>query len=210
MQHAETSTPIINCVRLWLGRKPERLQMSPLSTLWFHPRRLPSCWLPLHLQSYDNVASSSFLFCVLFLFVVFAVAKFCQGCIGHDEGMLVCSLFLGGEMTSHIPSCTKRPFECEHCHKIGAQDFITSPRHQRQCPNLPSSCPKGCGEDLMPRDFVEVHLKESCLLACVACPFKDLGWYTHMHTHTRARTHTHTHAHTHAHTRDILRASSIL
>jgi len=69
--------------------------------------------------------------------------------------------------------CPKRATKCSHCSKDFNFDIIKS--HYGNCPRYPIGCPNRCELMKIPREEIEIHLKELCSAALVSCPYKEAG-----------------------------------
>lgn len=47
--------------------------------------------------------------------------------------------------------------------------------HFGNCPRYPIGCPNRCDLLKIPREELEVHMKEQCKAALTNCPFKEAG-----------------------------------
>lgn len=47
--------------------------------------------------------------------------------------------------------------------------------HLGNCPRYPIGCPNRCDMMKIPREELEIHLKERCKSALTVCPYKDVG-----------------------------------
>jgi len=69
--------------------------------------------------------------------------------------------------------CSKRGTKCPHCGKDFNHEILQT--HYGNCPRYPIGCPNRCDVMKIPREELEVHMKEHCKSALVACPFKEVG-----------------------------------
>ncbi|XP_076801596.1 TNF receptor-associated factor 4-like [Clavelina lepadiformis] len=69
--------------------------------------------------------------------------------------------------------CPKRPTKCTHCSKDFSYDILQT--HHGNCPRYPVGCPNRCDVLKIPREELEMHLKEQCKSALTPCPFKEAG-----------------------------------
>nr|XP_039270868.1 TNF receptor-associated factor 4-like isoform X2 [Styela clava] len=69
--------------------------------------------------------------------------------------------------------CPKRPTKCPHCDKDFNFDILKT--HFGNCPRYPISCPNRCDVLKIPREELEIHMKEHCKAAVTACPYKEVG-----------------------------------
>ncbi|XP_078367870.1 TNF receptor-associated factor 4-like [Oculina patagonica] len=73
--------------------------------------------------------------------------------------------------------CLWRIVQCEYCQKKFA--FFRTEIHRNKCLRFPLDCPQQCGVREIPRQEVETHVKNDCLLTMVACPYEEAGCNFH-------------------------------
>ena len=78
-----------------------------------------------------------------------------------------------GNLDHHSKSCSKRPWQCQHCDFIGTYDIGTT-NHLPNCTKYPEPCPNQCDIGTVPRCDMEKHLTE-CQLQLVECEFAHAG-----------------------------------
>jgi len=69
--------------------------------------------------------------------------------------------------------CPKRGIKCTYCSKDFSFDILQT--HHANCPRYPIACPNRCEAMKIPREELEVHLKELCKSALISCPYKEAG-----------------------------------
>ncbi|XP_074642015.1 TNF receptor-associated factor 4-like [Tubulanus polymorphus] len=78
--------------------------------------------------------------------------------------------FLGNHMRNE---CHKRLAICRYCGKEFVYETLQT--HQYSCPRFPVSCPNRCDLSKIPRDDIELHIKEKCPATIIPCPFVEHG-----------------------------------
>lgn len=77
-------------------------------------------------------------------------------------------------MSNHrLTECPKRLAPCRYCQK----EFVyeTMQAHHAKCPRYPVACPNRCDPVKIPREDVEIHLKDQCPSIVMSCAFKEMG-----------------------------------
>ncbi|KAI5697334.1 hypothetical protein M8J75_008802 [Diaphorina citri] len=69
--------------------------------------------------------------------------------------------------------CYKRLVACRYCSKSYVADTLVT--HQTKCTRAPIPCPNQCEMVALPREELDVHIKEHCNSLLVSCVFKDAG-----------------------------------
>ncbi|XP_068682704.1 TNF receptor-associated factor 6-like isoform X1 [Montipora foliosa] len=69
--------------------------------------------------------------------------------------------------------CPKREVICEYCETRFI--FFKRQDHFDECTKYPMSCPQKCGEEEIPRDKMNVHLKEFCSHTMGDCTYAYVG-----------------------------------
>lgn len=69
--------------------------------------------------------------------------------------------------------CIKRLVPCRHCGHSFVSDTLTT--HHSKCSRLPIPCPNRCPLSPLPREEMEIHLKEHCTSPLSPCAFKEAG-----------------------------------
>ncbi|XP_076344553.1 TNF receptor-associated factor 4-like isoform X1 [Tachypleus tridentatus] len=76
--------------------------------------------------------------------------------------------------TSHrLNECMKKLVTCRYCEKEFLYDTLQN--HTAKCPKYPLSCPNRCEPTKIPREDMEVHLKDHCPSVTLHCAFRDMG-----------------------------------
>lgn len=78
------------------------------------------------------------------------------------------------KVPEHENECPLRPFTCIYCNMYTDAHYAVISNHYRICSSFPMKCPNDCGEEKIPRDKMQNHLKE-CLLEVMECEFKWAG-----------------------------------
>ena len=78
-----------------------------------------------------------------------------------------------GNLDHHSKSCSKRPWQCQHCDFRGTYDNGTTD-HLPNCTKYPEPCPNQCDIGTVPHCDMEKHLTE-CPLQLVECEFAQAG-----------------------------------
>lgn len=75
----------------------------------------------------------------------------------------------------HITSeCLNRMVQCEHCGNEFA--YCQTERHEDiECSRFPVNCPQECGEEMIPREEVESHVRDDCVMTMVNCTYEEAG-----------------------------------
>lgn len=79
-------------------------------------------------------------------------------------------MFLATHQTSE---CLNRIMQCEHCEMEFA--FRLTMIHEGKCLRWPLDCPQGCGVLGIPREEVESHVRDDCMMTMVSCPYEGAG-----------------------------------
>lgn len=80
-----------------------------------------------------------------------------------------------GLLQKHSTSeCPNRMVQCEHCEKMFAL-CDTKFHADIECTRFPVNCPQECGEEEMPREEVESHVRDDCVMTLVHCPYEGAG-----------------------------------
>lgn len=75
----------------------------------------------------------------------------------------------------HITSeCPNRMVQCEHCEK-GFAYCHTECHEDIECSRFPVNCPQECGEKDIPREEVESHVRDDCVMTMVHCTYEEAG-----------------------------------
>lgn len=69
--------------------------------------------------------------------------------------------------------CTKRLVPCRYCQKEFVADTLIA--HNAKCGRVPVICPNHCDTNILPREDLEMHLKEECTISVLSCPYKYAG-----------------------------------
>lgn len=69
--------------------------------------------------------------------------------------------------------CYKRLVACRYCAKSYVADTLVT--HQTKCVRAPIPCPNQCEMVALPREELDVHIKEHCNSLLVSCAFKEAG-----------------------------------
>ena len=77
------------------------------------------------------------------------------------------------ELTRHVDSCAKRPWECEYC-GLKCMYGEGEGKHWPTCRKFPEPCPNGCEVGSVERCNVEQH-RSVCSLEPAACEMKEFG-----------------------------------
>ena len=93
-----------------------------------------------------------------------------QKIICNNEGCL--ETFPREDLNTHLKKCLYRIIKCSFCFKKMPIKHINE--HQMTCPKCKVNCPNNCGE-MINRDEVNIHIKDSCSLTQIICPFKDIS-----------------------------------
>ncbi|XP_044163482.1 TNF receptor-associated factor 5-like isoform X2 [Acropora muricata] len=73
-----------------------------------------------------------------------------------------------------ISECLNRMVQCEFCEKTFA--FCHTERHEdNECTRFPENCPQECGEEEIPREEVESHVRDDCVMTMVHCTYQEAG-----------------------------------
>ncbi|KAL7307542.1 hypothetical protein TKK_0000238 [Trichogramma kaykai] len=72
-----------------------------------------------------------------------------------------------------LGECAKRLMACRYCQKEFVFDTLSA--HHAKCGRFPVACPHRCETAVLPREDLEVHLKDHCTTHLLACSFKDAG-----------------------------------
>lgn len=70
--------------------------------------------------------------------------------------------------------CPNRIVQCEYC----SEEFAlchTKCHEDIECTRFPVGCPQECGEEEIPREEVESHVRNDCVMAMVYCPYQEAG-----------------------------------
>ena len=78
-----------------------------------------------------------------------------------------------GDLDHHSNSCSKRPWQCQHCDFRGTYEIGTTD-HLPNCTKYPEPCPNQCDIGTVPHCDMEKHLTE-CPLQLVECEFAQAG-----------------------------------
>lgn len=79
--------------------------------------------------------------------------------------------FLDKHSTSE---CRERIVQCAYCN--GEFAFWCLELHEDEdCTRFPLECPQQCGVQDIPREEVESHVEDECLMTLVVCPYKGAG-----------------------------------
>ncbi|XP_076344560.1 TNF receptor-associated factor 4-like isoform X7 [Tachypleus tridentatus] len=77
-------------------------------------------------------------------------------------------------MKDHLSyTCPKRRISCEFCNREFTGETLEN--HTAKCPKYPLSCPNRCEPTKIPREDMEVHLKDHCPSVTLHCAFRDMG-----------------------------------
>ncbi|CAH3164480.1 unnamed protein product, partial [Pocillopora meandrina] len=78
------------------------------------------------------------------------------------------------DMSVHVAfECSWRRINCEYC-----QESVLSHKKQKHfdvCQKFPVQCTNECGVREIPRDKLEVHIRDQCPEAAVTCEYENLG-----------------------------------
>lgn len=72
-----------------------------------------------------------------------------------------------------LGECAKRLVACRYCSKEFVFDTLGS--HHAKCGRFPIACPHRCETAVLPREELEIHLKNHCTTHLLPCNFKDAG-----------------------------------
>lgn len=72
-----------------------------------------------------------------------------------------------------LGECAKRLVACRYCNKEFVFDTLGA--HHAKCGRFPVACPHRCETAVLPREDLEVHLKDHCTTHLLSCTFKDAG-----------------------------------
>ncbi|XP_029664278.1 TNF receptor-associated factor 4 isoform X1 [Formica exsecta] len=72
-----------------------------------------------------------------------------------------------------LGECAKRLVACRYCNKEFVFDTLGA--HHTKCGRFPVACPHRCETAVLPREDLEVHLKDHCTTHLLSCTFKDAG-----------------------------------
>ncbi|OAD53735.1 TNF receptor-associated factor 4 [Eufriesea mexicana] len=72
-----------------------------------------------------------------------------------------------------LGECAKRLVACRYCNKEFVFDTLGA--HHAKCGRFPVACPHRCETAVLPREDLEVHLKDHCTTHRLSCTFKDAG-----------------------------------
>lgn len=72
-----------------------------------------------------------------------------------------------------LGECAKRLVACRYCNKEFVFDTLGA--HHAKCGRYPVACPHRCETAVLPREDLEVHLKDHCTTHLLSCTFKDAG-----------------------------------
>ncbi|XP_066021660.1 TNF receptor-associated factor 4-like [Pocillopora verrucosa] len=75
--------------------------------------------------------------------------------------------------THQTTECHNRIVQCEHCAIEFAFRLIES--HEDECLRWPLDCPQECGVLGIPREQVESHVMDDCMMTLVPCPYEEAG-----------------------------------
>ena len=76
------------------------------------------------------------------------------------------------KMEEHKLTCEHRKVECEYCHNMFNYNILKE--HESSCPKFKVSCPQQC-QQLIPRDEIEIHLKDNCPNTLINCSLAYIG-----------------------------------
>ncbi|XP_066027000.1 TNF receptor-associated factor 5 [Pocillopora verrucosa] len=78
------------------------------------------------------------------------------------------------DMIVHESSeCSWRKINCEHCQESFV--FHEKRDHLEDCQKLPVQCTNKCGLTAIPREKLEVHIRDECLETEVHCEYRNFG-----------------------------------
>nr|XP_058956232.1 TNF receptor-associated factor 2-like [Pocillopora verrucosa] len=69
--------------------------------------------------------------------------------------------------------CSWRKINCEHCQESFV--FHEKRNHLEDCQKLPVQCTNKCGLRAIPREKLEVHIRDECLETEVHCEYRNFG-----------------------------------
>lgn len=72
-----------------------------------------------------------------------------------------------------VNDCYKRLVACRYCSKSYVAETLVT--HQTKCARAPIPCPNQCEMVALPREELDVHIKEHCNSLLVSCVFKEAG-----------------------------------
>lgn len=72
-----------------------------------------------------------------------------------------------------LGECAKRLVACRYCNKEFVFDTLGA--HHAKCGRFPVACPHRCETAVLPREDLEIHLKDHCTTHLLSCTFKDAG-----------------------------------
>ncbi|RMX45093.1 hypothetical protein pdam_00014026 [Pocillopora damicornis] len=75
--------------------------------------------------------------------------------------------------THQTSECHNRIVQCEHCAMEFA--FRLTESHEYECLRWPLDCPQECGILGIPREEVESHVMNDCMMTMVLCPYEEAG-----------------------------------
>ncbi|XP_068716083.1 TNF receptor-associated factor 6-like [Montipora foliosa] len=97
-------------------------------------------------------------------------------CLYEDVACAKCNEHVQrGLLRDHETSeCRNRIVQCEHCEE--EFEFWHKEVHDgEKCTRFPVECPQQCKQREIPREELESHIRDDCLMTVVACPYNDAG-----------------------------------
>ena len=104
-----------------------------------------------------------------------ASAYYSQGCLYTMVNCYHCKKpFHRFTVKDHADICDFRQVSCKYCKTFRDRVQRMETVHYPVCPEIPVPCPSGCDARLLRKDLSQ-HVKDSCPMTVVPCPFKCIG-----------------------------------